>query len=259
MSTDIARGGSPRVAPSSWCAGLCRAALVLLLSVLAACAQRGAPVPTEPPIRTIAIIPVWQAEEVSIERLQPLSMLPLAVLAPAPFLIADKLDMVDKRRAFTARFGSARQTIGMELTSALADAGTRRGFRTIVLNDMPRSIEDPDDIDYATLETEADVIVHVRVKDFGVQSPRKVDQYLPRISLGVLIVSRRTGTELLNENFEYGAEATDRTFSSVESDARYAFPDFIDLMTRSALVEESWHAGAQALGSRVIEQIRLPQ
>lgn len=229
-----------------------------VVSALAACAHH-APPPAEPPIRTVAIIPVWQPDEVSIERSQPVSMLTLAVLAPGAFILADKLDMTDKRATFVARFGSARQTIGMELTSALVKAGAQRGFRTVLLDDMPRSVTDPDDIEYGKLKTDADLIVHVRVNYIGVASPRKVDQYLPKITLGVVLVSRRTGTELLNENFEYGAEATEPAFWSVPSDARYAFPDFGDVMSHDALVEESWHVGAQALGTRVMEQIGRQQ
>lgn len=226
-----------------------------MLAALAACAHRPAP-PAEPPALAVAIIPVWQPDEVSIERVQPWSMAPLVVLAPLAFNLVDKLDMTDKRAAFVARFGSVRQTIGMELTSALLKAGTQRGFRTVLLDDMPRSVTDPDDIEYEKLQTDADVVVHVRVNYVGLLSPRKVDQYLPRITLAVVVVSRRTGTELLNENFEYGAEATEKAFWSVPSEARFAFPDFGDVMRHDALVEESWHVGAQALGARVIEQIK---
>ena len=227
--------------------------IVTIVTLMTGCASRApAPVPTEAERhpRSVAIIPVREAEGVSIDRNSLWFLLYGGV-----GVVVERVDMAQKRKVFEKRFTDATKWLGPEVTESLRAASVVRGMDAVVLSDIVRSEEDPEDFDYTKIDTTADVVVHARVRDVGLLSAAFSPDYVPKVAVSVLIVGRRSGAVLLDETFQYGAKATRQAFWSVPADDRYRFRNFDTVIEQVALVDEGWHAGARALGQRIAEQL----
>ena len=237
------------------CSALFAPALVALL--LSACASR-APVPladVERHPHSIAIIPVLDPEGLSIDRG---SMWYL--LYGGLGIIVERVDMVQKRRVFATRFEEAMKWIGPELTEALREAAVRRGYDAIVLDHIERIADDPEEFDYQRIATDADVIVHVRVRDLGLYSPTFTNDYVTQLDLSVIVAGHRSGVLLVDDDFNYGVNGNRKEYWAVPASDKYRFSHFGDILDESDTVVEGWHVGAKALAARIIEHLdELPR
>ena len=227
-----------------------RAVLAAAILLLAACAQRG-PAPVAPDAalhpRSVAIIPVLPSEYLTLER--------RSLLAGG----IERLDRYAKQKEFEKRFAADRAAVADALTASLLAAAQRRGYDAVVLTDIVRIADDPEEFDYARIGGDADIVVHVRLRDIGVFNPLTSLDYEPNVDTKVLLVARRTGFEVVNENFHYGVNATRQAFWAVPSDPRDRWPHFDAVIAQTAAVEKSWLKGADALGARIIEQLPAPR
>jgi len=235
--------------------GPCRVVFgVVVASLLAACAhQPQQPVPPEAlHPRSIAIIPVLRTADLTINRQ---SFVPLL---GGIALVIERVDRYQKQQVFESRLEPNRAAVARALTDAMEAAARRRGFNVVVLENVKRDAADPDEFDYRRIDSDADVIVHVRVGDLGLYNPRLSTDYEPYIDASVTFVARSSGFEMLDENFYYGTNGSPKDPYSVASDPNDRWPDFEAVMSQSDSVEKSWLKGAQALGERIISKLPAP-
>lgn len=223
--------------------------VALVVGLLGACAHRE-PAPSAPEAalhpRSIAIIPVLPSEYLTLDR--------RSVLIGG----IERIDRYVKQKDFETRFTADRAAVADALTASLYAAAKRRGFDAVVLSDIVRNPEDPEDFVYPDIRSDADVVVHVHLRDVGVFNPLTSLDYEPNVDTKVLLVERRSGFEIVSENFHYGVNATRQAFWAIPSDPRDRWPNFDAVVAASADVENSWRKGAEALGQRIIEQLPAP-
>lgn len=245
-----------KAAPSSrrLRSSIVRRAGLVVLTVLASCASKPPPMAFDDAHpRTVAIIPVMPSESMTLDR--------RSVIAPFFGIIGyavERGDRYGKQQQFEAKYAPSKTEVAQLVTDALLAAATKRGFNAVVLNDIERNSEDAEDFDYTKIKTTADAVVHVRIRDMGVYNKAMDNDYMPQLDLSVMVAVHRTGDELINENFHYGANASREAFWAVEADYKYRFADFEDVMKQTDLLKESWHVGADQLADRVMKQLNVP-
>lgn len=225
--------------------------LVLGFMVLAGCASRPENAVPQPPVRRIAVISVAAPRTLELDRSGV-----LASLAGGVGTLVDRLDIHDKAKQFDMRMEQIKGELGDATTVAMVKELKAVGFDAFVFSDFQRSAEDPDDIDYAKLRTDADAILHVWIGEVGMYAAMASD-YVPRLNVTVKLISSGNQSELYSDYLYYGADAKKKKkYWAVPSDPKYAYPHFADLLNRPDNVAESLHAGADALGRRIAEELK---
>jgi hypothetical protein len=221
----------------------------VLALLVSACAHQPAP-PVPPDAihpRSVAIVPVLPSESLTIDR--------RALIGG----VIERLIRLEMQRQFSQQFERDRAAVADALTASMLAAARRRGFDATVLTDIARNPKDPDDFDdYTRIATDADVIVHVHLRDVGVFNPFSSLDYEPSVDTRVHLIARRSGYEMLDENFHYGVNATKQAFWAVPSDPVDRWPDWLTVQASGDAIERSWKKGADALGARIIEQLPAP-
>jgi hypothetical protein len=233
---------------------LCARAGVIFFGVLllAGCANTQPAAVPQPPVRRIAVISVASPHELKLDRSGALTV----VLTGGIGYLVDRVDLHDKAKKFQTRMEQVKSELGDATTVAIVRELKARGFDAFVFSDFQRSVEDPDDIDYAKLHPEADTILHVYFGDVGMYAGVLSD-YVPRVDVTVKLISTTSQAELYADYLYYGAEAKKKKkYWAVPSDPKYRYPDFADLLNRPDSVAESLHAGADALGQRIAEEFK---
>jgi hypothetical protein len=231
----------------------CKLGIFLVgILLLAGCASHPPTSVPQPPIRRIAVISVASPHELKLDRSGTLTW----VLTGGIGYLVDRLDLHDKAKKFQARMDQVKSEMGDAMTVAIMKELKAKGFDSFVFSDFQRSAEDPDDIDYAKLHPEADAILHVYFGDVGMYAAAASD-YVPRVDVTVKLISTTSQAELYGDYLYYGAEAKKKKkYWAVPSDPKYRYPDFTDLINRPDSVAESLHAGADALGVRIAEELK---
>jgi hypothetical protein len=226
---------------------LCRLGAIACIAALAACAHKPpTPVPEEAAHpRSVAIIPVMPSEEISLARGS----------LPGLLALAERADRKDKQKEFETRFGPDGKRMGDLLTASLLAAAKRRGYDAVVLTDLARRADHPDDFEYPEIATTADVVIHVRLTVLGVNAHRLDSDYEPVVETKAVLVGHRSGYELLSETFAYGEGQNGKDFYSVIGDPADRWTDFGMVMGIPKSVEESWSKGIDAIAVRIIQQL----
>ncbi len=225
-----------------------------MVTWLSGCAH--APEPAAPPEavhpRSIAIIPVARAENITINRRSYLFLLGGLSLG------LERADRYNKQQSFEQRLTSDRDAVARQLTDAMLTAAQRRGYNAVVLDHIVRNPDEPEEFDYPNIPTDADVIVHVRIPDIGLLNLFSSLDYEPYVDTKVYVVSRTAGFEMLDERFYYGINGAKGDPYSIAADPADRWPDFDAVMTQADAVEKSWMKGANALGERIVAKLPAP-
>lgn len=147
-------------------------------------------------------------------------------------------------------------TLGSDLTSYLAQALEKEGFQVLILTGVTRPAEDPEDVDYKTIETDADAILHVYFDDVGLFSGFTSADYLPRVNVQVLLHSKNRDEYLYDEEFCYGVDARSGNGWAIAADPKFSYPTFDNVMARLPEVATAFAAGTQAIGERAAVEIK---
>ena len=142
------------------------------------------------------------------------------------------------------------------MTAALIAAVEARGLRATVAERVHESRDDePEDLAYDRMGGDADVVLHVVVKEAGVYADRVTVNFEPDVETTGIVVSKRTGQELFNDDFVYGARADARSATDVRTPQRYLFGQYEDLLRRPKLVEDGIDAGLVPLARAIVDRV----
>lgn len=225
--------------------------VLALMLALAGCAAKGPP-PPKVTIQKIALIPVTSPASFYTKNQV------FVPFFPGPAALIGAASNREKSAIFNQKMEGSRLLLGAKLTSALQEELRAAGFEVTVLGNVPRPKDDPEDIDYARLQTREPVL-HVWFSDVSMQSGQASSVYLPRMDVTVsLLLKPESEGRLYSETFYYGESSRGNKYWSLPSDPKYSYADFDNMMTRSAEVAESYQSGVQAIAKRIARELRKP-
>lgn len=229
-------------------------AVCLAALIFPGCAHRGTE-KSEPAVhraapRTIALVPVMDPPSLKVQNRGG----PLGPLALPGYLVRRQVEK-DRSSSLASVLRAHYLKLGDEMTSALKEELVNRGYAVSVVSQVERPEDDPDDVVFESIRTDADAVVIARYDDAGLLSGFSSLSYIPRLNLKVEMLSRSDQTELYSQSLDYGADARKPDEDMIPADQKYAFGTFEEAMTRQTEVIESFRAGIRALAARTASQI----
>ncbi|HEY2462443.1 MAG TPA: hypothetical protein VGI32_00145 [Steroidobacteraceae bacterium] len=218
--------------------------------LLTACATHSKTIVNNPPvtIKRIAIIPATNPIWYSFENAAP----PIGY--PFQFWV-NKLDSKSKAKIFNDRMQPAQGTLGDDLTREVANELRGYGYSVEILQGVIRPPNEPDNVDYDKVTTDADAIVHVWISEAGMYSSHMSTRYIPRVNAGGKIWVKGQEDSLYNEDIYYGVDAKAGKKWAILPDPKYSYPDFDSLMASIPEVETALASGTSQIGKKISEQI----
>lgn len=220
---------------------------------LSGCATKGqvdqkAAIPSKP-ITSIALIPIRNPSQFQVDkRGGPLLFLPGG-------RIWRELETSGKSSGFTRRMRELNvNNLGDELTARITENLEKRGYQVTVLNKTKIRFdpEDPGDVEYENIKTDADAILNIWIQEVGAFSILSSAVYRPQFNIGVeLVRPGKEGEEIYDDSIVYGAHASKASDNSIPSDPKFEYKDYDVLMARSEEVAESLRIGGAALAELV--------
>lgn len=227
-----------------------RLAAVAVLASLAACAAKpkyaGKPVVTK-----IALIPASEPLTLTLQNQNGVvqTLIPIAALG-------FHLDSKAKAKLFNERMASQRLALAPKVTTIVVAALRSAGYAVEVLDDLVRSADDPDDIDYGKIKTDAEAIVQVRVNEVGMFSSKLSPDYLPRVTVDGKLYIRNRDDSIYDETLYYGVDAKEGKTWAIVSDRRYVYPNFEDVMSKIAELRTVFEEATVALAHLLAKQMQ---
>lgn len=230
------------------------ALLLTSMALLAGCANRAAQ-----PAETVVILPVPQ--KVALVAVQDPPMLhvenrgsALAFFAFAGQMVQKDLDRSRSIQLTSMMRGHALK-LGDEMTAALEAELVRRGYTVQVLRNVKRLKDDPDAIDYDSIETDAQAIVSARYFGAGLFAGYLSTSYLPRLNVDIDVVAKSDQAELHSHSIYYGVDARRPEPDQIPSDAKYTYASFEQAIERQREVLESYRVGVRQIAALAATQM----
>lgn len=222
-------------------------------SVLSICAltERSLAEQAQPPIKSIAVIPVSEPTWYSLKNRNALEI----VLSPL-IGVGTAIDSRSKAQVFTDKMSAQQPYLGEELTKALIAALNRQGYNASRLEGLQRLRGDEESIDYAEVKSDADAVLHVYFTDVGVFSGYSTVDYLPKVNIYGYLFNPKDGEYIHEETVYYGDDARTGKSWGVTADPNFKFPSFDSLIERASDVKSGFNNGAGAAGERLAQNIR---
>ena len=192
----------------------------------------------------VMVLPVAPVEKLYTEN----KGIPVGVLWQG---LADRI----KSNAFTESMEATRNSMALELTTALLKELNESGFDAQLLEGVARPASSPDDIDYVKLPTALPVL-HVYFDEVGMYSSRFSLDYIPRVNVTAYLVRPRDEESLYSETISYGADAGSKASRSIASDLRYKWPSFDALIQQPKEVSDAYGAAVAAIASKIAVNLR---
>jgi hypothetical protein len=223
---------------------------ILAMTLLSACATHSKAVVGNPTvtIKRIAIIPASNPIWYTFENAAP----PIGY--PFQYWV-NKLDSKNKAKIFNDRVHSGQNTLGDNLTQEVASELRGYGFSVEILQGVIRRPNDPDNVDYDKVATDADAIVHVWISEAGMYSSHLSTRYIPRVDAGGKIWVKGQEDSLYNEDIYYGVDAKAGKKWAILPDPKYSYPDFDSVIASIQDVEIALASGTSQIGKKISEQI----
>lgn len=226
------------------------ALLIAIATVSCASHSRLAPAPM-PVIHRIAIIPATNPLWYTFENAAP----PIGY--PLQFWV-NKIDSHSKARRFNEAVDPGKAAIGDVLTQVVEQRLREQGFEVLVIRDLVRNPNDPDNIDEEkiTPSVDADAVVHVWVSEVGMYSGQYSTKYVPRVNLGGKVwVKNPDIPNLFWDEVDYGVDAKKSKPLEILPDERYRWGSFDELMSHVEDVRSAYATGTQLAAARLADQI----
>lgn len=151
---------------------------------------------------------------------------------------------------FAQKIEEKRTTMGEEMTQALVEELARAGYEVDLIKDARGPAEDPADIDYKTIATDAPVL-HITFDRVAMYSSRLRSDYEHQINVSALLLTAKEEEYLYDEALYYGAESKGEQYWSIPSDPKYRYANFDELVARQDEVMEGFSAGIRALARHI--------
>ena len=225
--------------------------VMVLLSVLAiaGCATHSTTVAKRPlEIKRIAIIPASNPRFYSFENATP------PVGYPFQFWV-NKADSKNKGKIFNDSLNSHPENLGRELTEKVAAALRGHGFTVEIMDALPRPADDPDNVDYDKIPSDADVILHLWISEVGLYSSHTSLDYIPRVNAGAKLFVKGADENIYDEDIYYGVDAKKGKEWAIVPDAKFAYRSFDLVMTNIDDVRSAFSTGVLEISERMSERI----
>jgi hypothetical protein len=225
-------------------------AVLSMLALMSACATHPKPTASRPAaIKRIAIIPASNPKLYSFENASP-------PIGGYPFQYwVNKADSKSKAKIFNDRLNSQPAYLGDELTEEVVTALRSHGFTVQILQGLPRPADDPDNVDYDKISSDADAILHVWISEVGVYSSGFSLDYIPRVNAGGKLFIEGQDDNIYNEDIYYGVDARKGKAWAIVPDAKYAYRSFDLVMSNIDELRSAYATGVREIGKRMSEQI----
>lgn len=217
---------------------------------MAGCASRQPAVTApKPVVKSIALVPATPPQNFSLYYS---SSIPGLI-----GLLVQKETSKDQGRVFNEKILDPGFRLDQELTDSVAEGLRAKGYSVTVLKDVKRSSESPDslEVDLEELGRSMDAVVHFYFYEVGVESPRRTNEYRPRLNVYVSTFVREDSSYPFRQYFYYGVDATAGAPNSIVHDPKHAYPDFDTLVNNIERVRSDLRVGATQVGQRVAEQV----
>jgi hypothetical protein len=222
---------------------------LLFVFALTGCATHSTIVAKRPlEIKRIAIIPASDPVWYSFENATP------PVGYPFQFWV-NKADSRSKGRIFNDSLNSHPEKLGSELTEKVAAGLRGYGFTVEILDGLPRPAEEPDNVDYDKVSSDADVILHLWISEVGLYSSHTSRDYIPRVNAGAKLFVKGAEDNIYSEDIYYGVDARKGKEWAIVPDAKFAYRSFDLVMTNIEDVRSAFSTGVLEISQRMSEQI----
>lgn len=202
----------------------------------------------KPIIRRIAIIPAANPIWYSFENAAPPIGYPMQHWV-------NKFDSQSKARIFNERLQSPHSVLGDDFTRAVAEGLRGYGFSVEILQGIRRPPNDPDNVDYEKITTDADAILHLWIEEIGVYSSPMSAQYIPRVNLAGKLWAKGQEDSIYDETLYYGVDARAGKKWAIVSEAKYSYPNFGAVMAHTDEIRTALSEGTSAISKKMTEQI----
>lgn len=227
------------------------ATVALLMGCASRPAQRLEAVVIRPIPKKLALVPVVQPPSLTIENRGSA----LGVFALAGHLI--QRDIEKKRSSeFTLLLRGHALNLGDEMTSALSDELVRLGYTVQVLSNVKRPKDDPEGIEYESIETDADAIVSARYFGSGLYAGQFSTNYVPRLNVEIEVVSMSDQSELHSHSIYYGVDARKSTEDQIPAGAKYAYASYEQVIASQREVVEGFRVGVRQIAALAVKQLQ---
>lgn len=217
--------------------------------VIGACSTQPKTSVPRPVIKSIAIVPATNPKTYTIQNVSALQfVIPFAGAAHAG-------DSKDKTVILNQRMAGRIATLASSFTESVAAALRIKGYQVQVLAQVARSTDDPDDVDYDRLTTNADAILHLKFTQVGLYSSYTSTAYLPRVNVRGMMYLNGKDDVPYDQEIYYGGDARDGKPWAIASDPQFAIADFQSVLGNLDGVVKMFHAGVAAITDRMSTQI----
>lgn len=230
-------------------------AMVLLCCALVACSSRPkieeTPTVKRSPISKIAVVAIQDPARLSVDNRGG----PLDLLALPGFLITKKIKE-ERSEVLASTLKNNSLKLGSEMSIALTEQLSGAGYVVELLKDVKRPADDPDEIDYEHLTTDAEAILIARYTDVGLYSGQFSNKFVPRLNLTIEVVAKKDQSDLYSQTIYYGADARKLSEDQIPSGPKYSYSSFDDAIEQQSGLVEGLRAGIQQIASQVAKQMR---
>jgi hypothetical protein len=225
------------------------ATTLLALVLSTACATHPKTAATRPVIKRIAVISASDPRWYTFENAAP-------PVGGYPFQYwVNKLDSKSKAKLFNDKVNAQSAALGTDLTEQVVASLRDRGFTVQILDGVTRPADDPDNIDYDKVSTDADAILHLWISEVGLYSSGYSRNYIPRVNASGKLFVRGQEDNVYDEDLCYGVDAKKGKEWAILPDAKYTYPSFDAVMTRIEEVRASFADGTREISTRMSGQI----
>jgi hypothetical protein len=224
-------------------------ATLLGFALLAGCASHSKIVEKPlPEIKRIAVIPASNPRVYTLENATP----PIGY--PGQYWV-NKNDSRAKQNILNDEIQLKPQSLGDLLTEKVVAALRSRGLVVEVLESFTRPADDPDNVDYDKISSDADAILHLWISEVGLYSSHTSVDYVPRVNAGAKLFVKGREDNVYSEDIYYGVDARKGKDWAIVPDPKYAYRSFNAVVSNMDEVRASFTIGVTEIGERMSDQI----
>ncbi len=222
---------------------------LLIFSLMTACASHSKIIAAQPVIRRIAIIPASNPAWYSFDNAAP-------PLGGYPFQFwVNKFDSKGKARLFNEKLNSPPISLGSDFTEEVAAALRGYGFTVEILQGIARPADDPDNVDYEKIHTDADAILQLSILEVGVYSSGYSLNYIPRVNASGNLWVNGQEDSLYSDEIYYGVDAKKGKKWAILPDPKFAYRTFEAVMSNLEEVRSAFATGTIEISKVMSERL----
>jgi hypothetical protein len=203
-----------------------------------------------PAIRSFALIRVLDPVEFTAEN----RGAPLHMLGFVGWAIQKNID--DNRENTLANVFAVNDFHpGKELSEALHRELTRRGYHFDYLVKVPRDPEDPLDIEYDKIQSDADAYLVVAIDEMGVYSGMTSTKFAPRLNVDVEVLGRRDEYQYFQQSIQYGVDAGELSDEEIPADGTIAYSSFGEALEHSDALVQDFRSAIEKIAASIARQL----